>query len=143
MALFKRFSYIVDKETNNCMIYDMQHELPKITLPDHKEAKELTYFLNIQQTHMKNMENLMRKDTDLQKQIETHTEVMHNELLDIFVQEAEAYRTWKSERLGSSLFKDNIAVKVLDNLAHDLGLLKWNEDLESVKFKNSYNGRSE
>lgn len=130
----ERYSYTV--QDGLCYIHDVANELPRLVLEDHKIARDLVYFLNQQQTHMKDMERLFDENVD----IESYRTMMYNELLGILVEEAENYRNWKTRRLGSTMFKDNIAVRVLDILAHDLGLLKFGQDLESVKFETSYRG---
>lgn len=137
----ERFNYMVSEETNECELYDTAHELPKITLKNHKEAKELTYFLNSMQKHVKNLEKLLENDTEISKQISINREVMHDELREILIIEAEKYKEIPYYHNIRGMDVQEIAPKVLNKLAHDLGLLEWNVDLDEYKFKKSYGGR--
>ena len=138
--MLNRFSYFTDNDTNECLIYDTAHELPKITLKNHKEAKELTYFLNNMQKHNKNLENLLENDKEITKQIQINREVMHQELIEILIIESEKYKNKQNTHPIQGIGADMIAPQVLNHLAHDLGLLKWNEDLDTYKLQNSFGG---
>lgn len=139
--MLNRFSYFTDNDTNECLIYDTAHELPKIALKNHKEAKELTYFLNNMQKHAKNLENLLENDKEITKQIQINREVMHQELIEILIIESEKYKNKQNTHRIHGIGADMIAPQVLDHLAHDLGLLKWNEQLDTYKLQNSFGGR--